>query len=200
MTGKKRIGLLGGSFNPIHIGHLIMAENAMEQLGLDLVHFAPAGNPPHKTGQRLAPIADRIAMIHLAIADRPMFECSPIDSDHGEPSYTWRLLERLHEQEPDAGIAFIMGGDSLRDFRSWSRPERILELAELAVVERPGVSIPDDMLELPPVRRNRVHFVETPMCSISSTEIRARVKASNTIRYLVPEDVRRYIESNGLYQ
>lgn len=200
MTAEKSIGLLGGSFDPIHIGHLIMAENAMEQLKLDRILFAPAGNPPHKLGQSLTSISDRMEMVHKAIAGQPGFICSDIDSDPDEPSFTWLLLERLHEQEPGAEITFIMGGDSLRDFKTWSRPDRILELARLAVVERPGHPFTNDDWRSMPSFRERLSFVESPMCSVSSTEIRDRVRAGSSIRYLVPDPVRRFVERHGLYR
>lgn len=200
MTAKQHVGLLGGSFDPIHIGHLIMAENACEQLGLNLVIFAPAGNPPHKPGQKLAPIEDRIAMIGLAIEGRREFVLSRIDADDREPSFTWRLLERLHGEHPGAEFTFIMGGDSLREFGTWARPERILELATVAVVDRPGRRVAAADLGAVPGLYERTTFVETPMCCVSSTCIRERIREGRSIRYLVPEPVRGYIERRSLYR
>lgn len=199
MSGT-RIGLIGGTFDPIHIGHLIMAENALEQLGLDRVIFAPAGTPPHKAGREISPEIDRLEMVRLAIAGRDGFVDSRIDLDEQGPSYTWELLERLRAKEPGAAITFIMGGDSLREFSTWSRPGHILELARIAVIERPGLDGSIDSLDLMPGLRENTDIVATPSCSISSTEIRWRVARGMTIRYLVPEPVRVLIEERGLYR
>ncbi len=200
MTAKPRIGLLGGSFDPIHIGHLIMAENACEQLGLDLVIFAPAGNPPHKPNGPLASIDDRIVMIELAIDGHSGFVCSRIDSEESEPSFTWRLLERIHAEHRGADVFFIMGGDSLREFGSWARPERILELATIAVVDRPGHEVDESALDAGPGLAEAIVMIETPSCAISSTGIRERVRDGQSIRYLGPDQVRQYIGRRSLYQ
>ncbi len=193
MNQPSRVGLFGGSFNPIHLGHLIMAEQAREQLNLDRVLIAPAGQPPHKSGQDLASIPDRMAMIELAIASNDGLVCSDLDIGGAEPSFTWRLLERLRELYPAAELWFIMGGDSLSEFDTWARPERILELASIAVVERPGYVVESDRLA-------SVEVVEAPLCEISSTGIRARIKDRATVRYLVPDQVRAYIDDNTLYR
>lgn len=195
MNGRPRIGLLGGSFNPIHQGHLIMAEQAREQLRLDQVLLAPAGNPPHKAGQRLAPIADRLAMVRLAITGNDALACSELDLGESEPSFTWKLLERLREQRPGADQWFLMGGDSLVDFPGWARPDRILELARIAVVDRPGFEA-----ERNAFYSDQVDYVETPLCAISSSDIRDRVMAQSSIRYLVPDTVRSHIIQHGLYR
>lgn len=200
MSTTPRIGLLGGSFDPVHIGHLLMAENAREQLELDLVIFAPAGNPPHKPNRPLAPIEDRIAMIELAIDGGADFLCSRIDADPSAPSYTWKLLERVHDEFSDSDISFIMGGDSLREFGSWARPERILDLASIAVIDRPGFEVEQSVRDAVPGLAEATTLVEAPMCSISSTEIRERVRERRPIRYLVPEPVQKYIDQRGLYR
>jgi len=192
-----RVGILGGSFDPIHFGHLIMAENACDQLGLDAVVFAPAGSPPHKPDQQLAPGLDRLAMIRAAIEERDEFTISTIDMDRDGPSYTWKLLERYTGDHPEAVVHFVMGGDSLQDFATWSRPERVLELARIAVIERPGFvsNVPDV-----PGLKERIDVIETPLCDVSSTDIRQRVATGKSIRYLVPEAVREYIAARGLYR
>lgn len=199
MTSGRRVAILGGSFNPIHVGHLIMAENTLVDLGLDTVIFAPVGDPPHKDSDGLAPADDRLAMVNLAIADRPGFESSTIDLDAVGPSYTWSLLERFLEREPSAQVWFLMGGDSILDFGGWARPERILELARLAAVERPGFNLDlrgtSQLPELP----YRVDVIEAPLCDVSSTDIRERLEANRSIRYLVPDNVRDYITEHGLY-
>ena len=195
MKVPTRIGLLGGSFDPIHIGHLIMAEHAREQLGLDRVLLAPAGNPPHKADQRLAPAADRMAMVTLAITGNDSLVSSALDMDESKPSFTWKLLERLRDDQPDARLWFLMGGDSLADFPGWARPERILELARLAVIDRPGFN-PDPGSAY----ASDVDCVATPLCAISSSDIRDRIRERTSIRYLVPDAVRRHIARQGLYR
>lgn len=200
MTSPTRVGLFGGSFDPIHLGHLIMAEHARAQLNLDQVLFAPAGSPPHKAGHYLAPIPDRLEMVRRAIAGNEAFACTDLDIDHTQPSFTWRLLERLRDRHPATHLWFIMGGDSLAEFHSWARPERILELARLAVVERPGFDMANALLASPQALRDAVDHVGAPLCAISSTEIRDRVLAGTTVRYLVPEPVRLYIADQGLYR
>jgi nicotinate-nucleotide adenylyltransferase len=182
------------------MGHLIMAENAMEQMSLDGVIFVPAANPPHKSHRQLAAAEDRVRMVELAIQDREGFSCSRLDVDLDEPSYTWKLLERFERLCPGTDMTFIMGEDSLRDFGSWARPERVLELARLAVIRRPGDGEARPETFPVPGLGERLSFVESPMCDISSTEIRERIGQHRTVRYLVPEVVRRYIEDHGLYR
>jgi nicotinate-nucleotide adenylyltransferase len=200
MSGRRRIGVLGGTFNPIHVGHLIMAENALDQLGLDEVLFTPAGDPPHKPAAGIIDARQRAHLVRLAIAGRPGFECSTIDLEHQGPSYTWQLLERLLVSMPGANLHFIVGGDSLRDFGSWARPDRILELARIAAVERPGFPLDDAILEAVPRLRAQLDLVEAPLMSISATEIRERVRRGRSIRYLVPEPVRIAIGEHGLFR
>lgn len=193
----RRIAIFGGSFNPIHIGHLIMAENALTDLDLDEVVFAPAGDPPHKSTTGLAPAADRFAMVEAAIAGRSGFRASRLDLDDAGPSYTWRLLERFAEEEPGSTLWFLMGGDSVRDFTTWQRPDRIMELARLAVVERPGYEITLGSTPLLPELPFRADRIEAPLCDVSSTDIRERIRAQRSIRFLVPESVRTYIEGHA---
>lgn len=200
MTSPSRIGLFGGSFNPVHFGHLIMAEHARAQLNLDRVLFAPAGNPPHKAGQQLASISDRLEMVQLAIAGNDALVCSDLDIDEAEPSFTWRLLERLRDAHPGANLWFIMGGDSLAEFHTWARPERIVELARLAVVGRPGFPLDGERLPSVEASKSRIDLVEASLCAISSTEIRDRIQARTTVRYLIPDAVRSYIEDRDLYR
>ena len=200
MTGGRRIAIFGGSFNPVHVGHLIMAENTLVDLSLDAVVFAPAGDPPHKSQNGLAPAEARLAMVERAIAHRPGFEASAIDLEAPGPSFTWSLLERVLDREPSANLWFLVGGDSINDFHGWARPERILELARLAVVERPGftleISASSQLPELP----YRVDIIEAPLCDVSSTDIRERLQQGRSIRYLVPEPVRELIGERGLYR
>lgn len=199
MTHGRRIGILGGTFDPIHHGHLIMAENAAEDLGLSSVLFAPAGTPPHKQHDAVTPATDRVAMVDLAIADRPGFDLSRIDMDGVAVSYTWMLLERLRDALPNDELWFILGGDSLHDFPRWENPDRILNVSRLAVIDRPGYVLADES-SLPDFVARRVDRVEAPLCDVSSTDIRERVQEGRSIRYLVPEPVRSYILQRDLYR
>jgi nicotinate-nucleotide adenylyltransferase len=176
-----------------------MAENAMDQLGLDLMVFAPAGDPPHKPADDIVDAELRLHLVNLAIAGRPGFVASRIDIDTNGPSYTWQLLERCHAHWPNAAFTFVVGGDSLAEFATWSRPSRILELARLAVIHRPGFPLTNEVLDLVPGLRTAHTMIDTPMCSISSTAIRERVASRRTIRYLVPDPVRNAIATLGLY-
>jgi nicotinate-nucleotide adenylyltransferase len=196
----RRIGILGGTFNPVHYGHLLMAENALEQLELDEVLFAPAGDPPHKGDDDLIGTRDRVELVELAIAGRTRFRLSRIDLDHEGPSYTWRMLERCHQAWPGTGFHFILGGDSLSEFHTWARPDRVLELARIAVIPRPDVPFDDAAIDRVPGLRDRLDVVDVPLCAVSATEIRRRVAAGQSIRYLLPEDVRQRILSAGFYR
>lgn len=200
MTTHRRIAVLGGSFNPIHVGHLIMAENALVDLALDDVIFAPVGDPPHKDRNGLLNAEDRLEMVRLATENRPGFGVSTMDLETTGPSYTWRLLERMLDSHPAAQLWFLMGGDSMRDFHTWRRPERILELARLAVVERPGYLLDLGGSHQVPELPYRADVIEAPLCDVSSTDIRHRINSSRSIRYLVPETVRSYIEQHGLFR
>lgn len=200
-----RIGIMGGSFNPVHIGHLIAAQDAMDHMGLQRVIFVPAAQPPHKHGVPLASAADRVAMLRLAVGDDPRFEVSTDEIDRGGVSYTVDTLRRFRDRMPGAELHLIVGGDSLLELHTWREIGEILATAEIVTVGRPGVAIPEltsRTLRLPepwPERlaRNVVagHHIE-----ISSTDIRNRVARRQSIRFLVPAAVERYISDYGLYR
>jgi nicotinate-nucleotide adenylyltransferase len=196
------LGLFGGTFDPPHFGHLVAAEAAAEQLGLARVWFLPAGQPPHKRGQPISPLADRLRMVELAIADNPRFELSLADCALAEPAFTVDLLGRLRAELGRATeLFFLVGMDSLRDLQTWRQPERVLELCTLVAVTRPGHPAPDpaDLEARLPGASARVRVLETPGVDVASTELRARVAAGRSIRYLVPEAVRQHITAAGLY-
>ncbi len=176
-----------------------MAENAQEQLDLEEVIFAPAGDPPHKSPDSIVDAADRLRMVELAIDGQPGFSTSRIDMEHPGPSYTWKLLERLQDRTA-ADLWFIVGSDSLADFATWARPDRILELARIAVIERPGYPLAEPTDPTVPGLNERLDRVETPMCSVSASELRHRIETGRSIRYLVPDAVRDYICQRGLYR
>ncbi|MDY7041504.1 MAG: nicotinate-nucleotide adenylyltransferase [Chloroflexota bacterium] len=200
--GHRRIGILGGTFDPIHIAHLAVAEEARAQLGLEKVVFVPAGLPPHKMDVHVSPADHRQAMVELAIAGNPYFEVSLVDIDRFGPCYTVDTIALLHEEwGPDVEMYFIMGSDSLADILTWHRPDRLIRLSRLAVVARPGYRVDMDELErwLPGVSQ-RVNFINSPQLDVSSSEIQRRVLAGESIKYQVPPAVERYIYKHGLYR
>jgi len=199
--GIERIGLLGGTFDPPHLGHLILASVAADALSLDAVWFVPAADPPHKQGRRLTAIVHRLEMLRLALADNPAFLISRLDVDRPGPHYSVEMVALARAQRPEAVWFFLMGEDSLRDLPHWHQPERLLTLCDLAVLRRPGVSV--DMIELSARLSgitDHVTFLDGPGVMISATEIGERVRAGRTIRYLTPDPVREYIATWRLYQ
>lgn len=197
----RRIGVFGGTFDPVHNGHLAIADAIRKQLRLDTVLWVPAGRPPHKKGQIISEDDDRLAMLELALIDAPRNEVSRVDLDRGGPSYTADLLEILSRQYAPAALIFIMGEDSLRDLPNWHDPERILREAELAVAARPNVEADLAALEVRlPALRGRVHLVTAPELPISSSQIRTLVREGQPIDSLVPPTVARYIAERGLYR
>ena len=183
-----RIGILGGSFDPIHHGHLILARAAREELGLDLVIFIPAHASPHKTGDFATSGQERLAMVRLAIDSEDGFESSDIELHRPPPSYTVDTLRQLRAAHPKDEFVLLIGADNVAKFGTWREPEEIRHLADIAVLDRAGSGIPH---QWPVVRR---------LVDISSTDIRARVAAGRSIRYLTPDSVYDYIASEGLYR
>lgn len=196
----KRLGLLGGTFDPIHIGHLIIASHAAEALDLDRVLFMPAHDPPHKAGDDIAPTEDRVAMVTLAIAGDDRFELSDYDLRRGERSFTSDLLERLAHDMPRQELFFIAGSDSLKDFPTWNKPQQILDLAQLAIAARPETEINGKVLDAMPNLLSRTKFFDAPLIDISSSRIRERVRNGSSIRYLVPAGVEQHIRDRELYR
>lgn len=196
-----RVGVLGGTFDPIHIGHLILAEEARDQLDLSIVYLVPAGDPPHKRERRLAPVDDRLQMIERAIAGNPVFRASRVDADRPGPHYTLDMVRIFQEQLPLGGeLYFLMGYDSLAELPGWHRPQELVAACRLVALTRYNVPLDWGHLEarLPGIRE-RVTLLDMPELEISSNQIQARVRAGRSIRYLVPEAAREYIEENGLY-
>ncbi len=201
MTATPRIGAFGGTFDPIHIGHLIVAAELQHALDLDRVLFLPAGDPPHKAEQRITPALHRLEMLRLATADEAAFEASTLDLSRSRPSYTVDLLARLHEAIGPAQLVFLMGEDSLRDLPTWHQPGRIARLAELGVARRPGVEVSmEALIAAVPEVSGRVHLVQVPEIGISSRDIRRRVAAGAPIAFQVHQAVEAYIEREGLYR
>lgn len=196
-----RIGVLGGTFDPVHNGHLHVANSLRDALDLDRIVWVPAGQPPHKSGQIVSSDRDRLAMLELAIAGSPRDAISRVDLDRAGPSYTADMLELLHEQFAPARLVFLMGEDSLRDFPTWRDPERILRVAEIAVAERPGIETDlTSLIRAIPTLQGRVWLVPTEEVAISSSDIRRRVHAGLPIDGLVPPAVAKYIAAHRLYR
>jgi nicotinate-nucleotide adenylyltransferase len=197
-----RLGIFGGSFDPLHLGHLIVAETAREQLGLDRVDFLPAAASPHKLGISLAADRHRAAMIEAAIEGQPAFRLNRSDLDRPAPSYTVDSLGQIRAAEdPGTRIWWILGADALMGFARWREPQRILALARLAVFGRPGVPRPAEAEDhLPAGLSGDLDHLKGPLIGISATDIRARVRQGRSIRYLVSSAVEAYIEAEGLYR
>ena len=194
-----RLGIFGGSFDPVHTGHLILAEACREALSLDEVWFVPAARPPHKSGRTLAPMKDRIDLLTLATAGRGDFVVRDLESDRDGPSYTVDTLRLVREERPGDDLFFLMGADSLADLPSWRDPGGIAELATIAAANRGfgEAAVPE---LLPAAVRGRIEIVDMPACGISASDVRGRIAAGRSVRYLVPRPVEVAIDSRGLYR
>lgn len=195
VDSRPRIGVLGGTFDPPHLGHLLLAEAAREGLALDRVVFVPARVPPHKRGRRVSPAATRLALLRAALRGTG-FAISTIELDRPGPSYTVDTLEHLARGRRPARLFLLVGADSLADLPTWRDPGRILELAVLAVAARPGVRT----LRVARRHARRVVFLGNPEVDIASSDLRARVAAGRSIRFLTPPAVVRHVARLGLYR
>ncbi|MCE7946565.1 MAG: nicotinate-nucleotide adenylyltransferase [Chloroflexi bacterium CFX4] len=195
-----RLGVFGGTFDPPHVGHLILAQVALNALGLERVLFVPAAQPPHKQGQNVTAPLHRFAMLQRAIAGNPHFEISRVDMDRQGPHYTSDMLSILRAQHRGYDLFFLMGADSLSDLMTWRAPEWIIAQATLAVMRRPGASVNLDVLEarLPGVRE-RVVLVDAPLIEIAASALRQTIRNGHSIRYQVPDAVLEYITQQRLY-
>jgi nicotinate-nucleotide adenylyltransferase len=203
---------MGGTFDPIHVGHLAIAEEARESLKLDRILFVPAGRPPHKPARTVTDPERRFVMVQLAIADNPAFAVSRIEIDRAGPSFTADTVEALAAGDGGsrngAGAAdvteltLILSAETFAELPSWREPERILDAARLAVVPREGYPAPDPawLSKAFPGQEARVAFLDGPLVGVSSTDVRERVEAGRSIRYLVPAAVATYIAANQLYR
>lgn len=201
-----RIGLFGGSFNPIHVGHLIASRAVAERLRLEKVYLVPAAVPPHRAAKRLAPPEHRLEMVRLAVRGEPLFEVCDYELRQPGPSYTVLTVEEFRRQFGQAAELFwIIGADSLPDLAHWYQTERLVELCRVVTAARPGWEVPDlsdlaQRLRPDQVEKLRADVLQTPRIDISASEIRRRVAAGLSIRYLVSDAVADYIAANGLYR
>jgi nicotinate-nucleotide adenylyltransferase len=204
-TAMTRLGILGGTFDPPHYAHLILAQHAYEELELTKVLFVPAGVPPHKTDTR-TPVEDRITMLKMAIEGNGHFELSRVEVDRPGPHYTIDTVRIIQQQNPDAELFFIMGGDVYRDLPNWDRPQEMFATCKLAVavMRRPGFGNPDLRLDMhdhviPDLAQNAL-LLSSPLVEFSSTDIVERLAQGRSVRYMVPDDILEYIFRHGLYE
>jgi len=199
----RKTGIMGGTFNPIHVGHLMLAQWAMEEAGLDRIIFVPAGCPYMKMEDPVLPGELRLDMVRAAIEDNPRFSCSSLEIDKRGLTYSYETMEMLKEMLPDDQLYFIMGADCLFTMDNWKNPERILSACRIIAAARNGSSVEEmncKRLKLEEKFGGTIHLLQFPAMEISSTDIRTRINEGKSIRYMVPEAVRQYIESNHLYR
>ncbi|MBR0085375.1 MAG: nicotinate-nucleotide adenylyltransferase [Lachnospiraceae bacterium] len=198
----RRIGILGGTFNPIHTGHMILAEQAHAQFGLDKVYFMPNNNAHHKDNTGIADDDDRIIMTREAIKNVPYFDILTVEMERSGKSYTADTLAILHERYPEDEFYFILGGDSLFQIELWYRPERVLAQAVILAAAR-DKGVYDDLDAQIALLSGKydcdIRKLDAPLIDISSTDIRERIRSGGSVRYLVPDAVIQYIHDKGLY-
>jgi nicotinate-nucleotide adenylyltransferase len=214
---SSRVGILGGSFDPIHVGHLRSAEEVCEALDLERVYFMPANQPPHKPERRLADGRHRLAMIERAIVDNPAFRVSAIEIDRGGISYSIDTLESFAASERPAAVYFIVGIDTFREMQTWKEAARLFEIVNVVVTNRPPRVVERSIEHLPVAAQEafcydpatlsyrhrsgtRVHFLPITGIDVSATSVRERVARGQSVRYLVPPSVERYIREHHLYR
>jgi nicotinate-nucleotide adenylyltransferase len=200
-TKAMRIGIFGGTFDPVHYGHLLLAEQCREQLELDAVWFIPAAVNPHKQGIHATPANHRMGMLELALAGYAAFRVSDVELARGGTSYTVDTLQALKSEDPTRELVLLIGADSLADLPTWREPERILTLASVAAVNRGRAPTNlEAILPSLPTAAGRVSLVQMPAVDLSATDIRSRAAAGRSIRYMTPRPVEEYIRQHGLYR
>jgi len=188
---QRRVGIIGGTFNPPHLGHLIMAQQVGDQLGLDEVRFMPDAQPPHVDEKKTIPAQDRANMVQRAIADNPLFKLETAELKRGGKSYTYDTMKALKAQHPETQYYFIIGGDMVDYLHTWSHIDELVKLVTFVGIKRTGY---------PTTSQYPVIWVDAPLIDISSTQIRHKVSQGHTVRYLVPDTVAAYIKEHQLYE
>ncbi|MEK6190193.1 MAG: nicotinate-nucleotide adenylyltransferase [Carnobacterium alterfunditum] len=188
---KRRVGILGGTFNPPHIGHLIIADQVRHQLGLEKIYFMPSANPPHQDEKKAIDAKHRLHMVELAIEDNTFFDVEKSEIDRGGKSYTYDTLVKLKEEHPDTEYYFIIGGDMVEYLPKWYKIEDLSQLVEFVGVDRPGYPI---------ITPYSIIWVDVPSMDISSSSLRENLKMNCPVNYLIPEKTLNYIRQEGLYQ
>jgi len=199
------VGVFGGTFDPIHLGHLILAEQAREQGRLDQVWFVPAPHPPHKDDEVITRFEQRIEMLALALAGNPAFQINEIEKERSGPSFTVDTLAELQRRHPEHDFFLLVGSDSVNDLHKWHEPLRLLQQAGLITMVRPGHALPtaDELrarLGCPADTPLRLEIIHTPLIDISSSDLRSRAAQGRSLRYLMPRAVETYIHDKRLYQ
>jgi nicotinate-nucleotide adenylyltransferase len=197
-----RLAFFGGTFDPPHLGHLILAAEAQAQLGLEQVHFVLTADPPHKRGRRISPAGQRLTLLQAALKDQPLFAVSRVEIERPGPHFTVDTMQLLSKQFPRKELVYLVGGDSLRDLPKWERPAEFLRSIDaLGVMRRPASRIDLNSLEkkLPGLSK-KVEFIDAPLLEISSSEIRQRIKAGGHYQYFLPPAVFKLIQSKKLYR
>lgn len=198
----RRIGLFGGTFDPPHLGHMILAAEAADQLQLESVQWLITPVSPYKVQQTISPFAERVDLVRACIQDEPKFQVNTIENERPGPHYTWRTLEILKERCPDWQIVLLLGGDSLYDLPQWSEPKRVLALVDqLGVMKRPDDSVDmDSIASTLPEIRSKIVFVDAPLLEISATRIRQRIADGHHYRHYLKDPVWQLIKERGYYQ
>lgn len=197
------VGIMGGTFDPIHLGHLAAAEGAMHLVGLDQVLFMPNRQPPHKAGRPVSPAEHRAAMVRLAIAGQPRFAFSDLELKREGPSYTLLTVQELRAAHPDWRLAFLAGMDSLVDLTTWYQYETLVRAIDMVIFTRPGYSVEQRdaaLARLGPELAARIKLVEVPGVAVSGTLLRRLAGEGYPLRYLVPDAVADYVQAHGLYR
>ncbi len=198
-----RLGLFGGAFDPVHYGHLLLAEQCREQCRLDEIWLIPTGQPPHKDPHELTPGRQRAEMLELAVAGNPTYQVSRMELEHSGTSYTFETLQRLHGEDADRELFFLIGADSLHDLPTWREPKRIAELATIVAVNRGGQPEPDFesiRTKVGDAVATRIQSITIPGIELSSSDIRSRVRQGKSIRFMTPRAIEAYIEQHKLYE
>ncbi len=199
MNGE-RIGIMGGTFDPIHYGHLVTAEAAREKYQLQRVIFVPSGHPPHKEAGMVTDFWHRYLMVLLAVVSNPYFEVSRLEYDRGGVTYTIDTVREFRQRYKSAELFFITGADAILEILTWKRPEELLAMCRFIAATRPGYDLRQLNSLLGEFFQGAVSVLEIPMLNISSSNLRHRAKAGRSLKYLVPEPVEFYILQNGLYR
>ncbi len=200
---RKKTGILGGTFNPVHMVHMILAENAYRDFSLDEIILLPSGSPPHKAGRNIAPAADRLNMLKIAARDIPYFRVSDLEIRRQGYSYTADTLDKLRVDQPDTDFYFIMGGDSLFQLESWHEPERVMRDCTILAAVRNNVKADAFIARASYLREKygaHIRLMDLPDIELSSSEIRDRCGRGRSVRFMVPAGVEDYIREKGLYR
>ena len=198
---KKRLGIFGGTFDPPHVGHLILAAEARDQLNLDCTIWVLTPDPPHKRGQNVSPVPQRLRMVELAVGEDAGFRLSHVDIERPGPHYSLDTVAILREQFPDHELFYLMGGDSLHDLSNWHRPHDFLSLLDgIGVMRRPGddIDLSELLRELPELNE-KLNFVTAPLLEISAQQIRRRAREKRTFRYYLLPSIYQYIQKEKIY-